>query len=711
MATIETTPGSTGYFEPREEACFTFARNGTQFVASPSSITSSSSPMMTPLPYKMQTSSSAIALTPHPMKDEKKRLSEYEFPAPAAKAESLYQSYLNHPSTQFRQQRFQELQAESYASKYASYTNSSQSLVRSHSLNNNSKKPTTTLALSMIEKEKMAFQYSPSNRDSVSSPPPPYLYSDHGVAPLDQSSHPLSSHNTMITPASLAWSKRNSLPLLSSSRPSATLNLSLANPIARNARELKRHSLPVTPSSTAGVQWPSAMTVTMAAVTRPKLARTMPPQAIPILYSGETRTPLVASTATTVFTPRTSRFFEKNGETDTLYSYKFSDDGMSSPKSAKGSSGIGARTRGRDVTDIHDKRDTSYSPNSEFPGFWKDAKHGRMHWVFLSLSLVAAGSALWIYLMVPALVLWSTALPGVLAVLLGAQYVSYRWRRNKHSKYKELLKGRRHSSAGLSSMRAASAALTNSSAAATANHAHRPSDSSMHTSVGSTCSDSFLEPHQPSPPNNLKYQFQHQYFRTNSTSSTTAGSISVSGSPPPPTTTTTTPPHHKFADGYQQQSQYQNGSLPEYRQSWGSLHNQKSQELLSNKPRSRTIQRQNSSSSIASSETVSSTSTASEIESCAPLRSPGLNNPMPLMSSPIGPALKSSDSLTSLNSVMMMAPPPAYVSKKCGEVITGEGGETLSEKAKALIGVELPEISSVGDLLSEFTVDFGTIQY
>ncbi|KAF9169358.1 hypothetical protein BGX20_010424 [Mortierella sp. AD010] len=761
--------------------------------------------MITALPYKMQ---APVALSPPNLqhnsrnnRDEKKRLSEYEFPSPAAKADSLHQSYLNHPFTQLRQQRLEEYRIQqeqqqqrqkiSYANKYASYTNSSHPLARSYS-NNNNNKPSTTTALSMIEKEKSAYNNSSNRNSIVSPPPPPYLYSDRGVAPLENQhryqyqypspSSPSSYGHTTITPASLAWNKRKSLPVpvLTPSRPATPSFLSSSNPLmAKTTRELKRHSLPVTPSAGAP-QWPSAMTMTVAAVTRPKLAKTMPPQSAPI--------PLGASTPTAVFTPRTSRLLLDRGETDSLYSYKFSsDDGQSTPRSA-GSPRItpaGADVRGSHshFLDMHHRVGTAScatngstrSHAQQFPGYWKDAKEHRMHWVFLSLGLMAAGSALWIYLMVPALLIWATALPTVLAVVVGAQYAGYRWRRYQHNKAQ--LNSHKPSATALSSMRAASAAFTSASAsaattavsgiattaasgtaatttsAATAtlgvvagtavNHAHRPSHSSMHTSVGSICGDSFLEPHQPSPPNILKSQFQHQYLRSNSSSST-----SSSG---PPT---------QFADGYtfhsqqQQQSGYGGnggqGALPEYRQSWSnqrSLGNEKGQEKDNDNGRSRTIRRQVSSSSIASSETVSSTSTASELEYAGSPSSPtkainspddrlglrlgaglGLgspaSSPMQMESAeatkggmdalvPSPAALKSSDSLCSLDSTNMMVPPPAYVSKKCGEVIISEKGETLSEKARFLLegGGGLPEIAPVGDLVSEFDFDFGTIQY
>ncbi|KAG0292617.1 hypothetical protein BGZ98_002512, partial [Dissophora globulifera] len=345
-------PESPSYFQPKDESSsFSFTRNGSQYLASPSSVTSCS-PMMTPLPFKMLHEPLQMPPTPHPSgRVEKNKLGEYEFPHSAGlvKGETTpFQSHLNHPFTQFRQQRLQEQQQhlatskspQTYVSKYASYTNSSQSFIRSQHLSG--LKPSTNMALSMIEKEKPAFHYTPnSNRDSlVSPPPPPYLPSDHGavVFPLDSSLPAFAAGHLAITPASLAKSKRSSLPPNSPSTFSPLA--SPTNPaLARTARELKRHSLPATASS-AAVQWPSAMTMAVAAVSRPKMARTMPSQGASFLYGNDgghgsdVRSPLATSTPT-VFTPRTTRLLEKS-ETDTLYSYKISEDGNSSPRSATG---------------------------------------------------------------------------------------------------------------------------------------------------------------------------------------------------------------------------------------------------------------------------------------------------------------------------------------------------------------------------------------
>ncbi|KAF8975125.1 hypothetical protein BGZ46_009416 [Entomortierella lignicola] len=704
-----TASGSLGHFQSKEESSFSSTKNGSQYLASPSSATSLSS-IVTPLPNKMQECSVAepSVLTPHPQRDAKKRLCEYEFPAPASKVGTMYQSpYSNHPFNHLRQQRLQDNQAQrSYVDKYASYTSSSQALGQSRQIDGS--------APSMIKKENSAFQNTPSTNngdDAVSPPPPPYLSSNHEVSPLDRRPSPSSlGHNTIIAPGSLAWNKRKSLPPpLSLTRPATSLSPT------RSAKELKRRSLPVTPSAGAP-QWPSAMTLTLAAVTRPKLARTVLPRAIPILYHGDTKSPLATSTPTAIFTPRTSHLLSEKSGNENLYSCNTLEYEQSAVKN-NSRSGTHHEFMQR-VRAAWSRRDI-YSNNSNsinnqeqsFPSFWKDAKQHRMHWVFSSLCILAAGSTLSIYLIAPALLIWAAAFPGVLTVLLGAQYAGYRWRRHKHRKAQS--QRRALPSASQSPMRAASAALnTSCSMTITATpainpmgkHARRPSQSSMHKSMSSVSSISSLGTHLPSPPNTLRSQYQHQYFRSNA-------SLTI-GSPV------------RFSDGYNiQQHTISSGTLPEYRQSSGSLHSQRSitsQKSLQ-KNRSRTIQHQGSISSIVSSETVSSTSTSSELELADSDPSfagtgrarfgSGLNEMVALPEE-----LESSDLLTSLDSPNTMLPPPspAYISKKCEEIVSDEG-ETLSEKVRSTMslvdGEELPEISSVGNLVSEIALDFETIQY
>ncbi|KAF9151320.1 hypothetical protein BG015_006824, partial [Linnemannia schmuckeri] len=346
--------------EGAEEASFfSLTRNGFQYPDSPSS--DISSPMMTPLPFKMMMpqplNNNIHLLTPATPavsvveKDDRKKLREYEFPSPAAvtsvaiKVEGQgIQPYQNHPFTQLRQQRQPPQQQRlptpltakatpvlSYSAKYANFTNNSstpitttsttQTVVRvsprsTHFNNqdndNNSRKPSTTMALSMIEKEKMAYQYPTHRISMVSPPPPPYISfsspssSDHGAGvgtapstttitqsaasaaaviaispPLHQQvpdQHLTYDPTIIITPASLtahiAKSKRHSLPVALSRSASSSSATSLSSPAIivagsgvtmsemvstttvtprvfspKASRDAKRHSLAVIPSS------------------------------------------------------------------------------------------------------------------------------------------------------------------------------------------------------------------------------------------------------------------------------------------------------------------------------------------------------------------------------------------------------------------------------------------------------------------------------
>ncbi|KAF9961101.1 hypothetical protein BGZ72_004865 [Mortierella alpina] len=695
-------PSSPSYLQSKDESSYSFNQKGSQGLALPSSETSAL-PVKTPIPYKMENP------MPLPMADtnihsgkdnEKTKLRQFEFPVALPNSDTKvdplsFQSYLSHPFTQHRQQKFQEQQThqpkphQTYASKYTSYTNSSQTRVRVNSSAYH--KPSTTSALSLIEKEKMTFQYQ-SHRDSLlSPPPPPYLHSDHGPN----------------SPFSTKSNKRKSLPV-SASSSSPTIAAS------RTARELKRHSLPVTPSPASGVQWPSAMTMTVAAVTRPKLARTLPPQAIPLFYpsGGELRSPspLSAVTPTAVFTPRSASRLIDRSETETLYSIR---SNVALPSASM------HRLRGLHLAGLKHPLTAAGAQRStkeQFPSFWQDAKEHRMHWAFYSFGVMAIGSLVWVAMM-PALFALAAVLPVVVALVLGAQYGGYHWRRRKYNK--QQLKDRQLSATAISSMRAASAALTHSrsssmvphaplgAAHVQTSHAHRGSQSSMHTSVGSINSDSFLEPHHPSPPPNLKSQFQHQYYRS-------SASMSHPLSPP-----------RRFAEGYCPNAGSRSQSpSPEYRQSWQTQQSQKTLGGNSSNRQSQAMQRQNSASSVASSETVSSSSTASEAQ-CDPPKDASILPAPAVESLVVDPipesatqALPSPDSPT-LESAMM-PPPPAYVSRKCEEMLmlaeseaSGDAetaaGETLSEKAR--LSVALPEIASMGNLSSEFSIDFGTFQY
>ncbi|KAG0375927.1 hypothetical protein BGX24_008498 [Mortierella sp. AD032] len=224
-----------------EASFFSLTRNGSHYPDSPSS--DISSPMMTPLPFKMMMDPS-LPLPLPPMaveKDDRKKLREYEFPSSVAiKVEGMpayHQSYQNHPFTQLRQPRQQQQHQQnqqlstppaakamtpaqlSYSAKYANFTTNStttttitpqqQPVVRvsprpTHIYKDNntsSRKPSTTMALSMIEKEKMTYQY-PSHRVSmVLPPPPPYISASPSPSSTDHGAGVGVGANTTTTTA------------------------------------------------------------------------------------------------------------------------------------------------------------------------------------------------------------------------------------------------------------------------------------------------------------------------------------------------------------------------------------------------------------------------------------------------------------------------------------------------------------------------------
>ncbi|KAF9098301.1 hypothetical protein BGX23_006534 [Mortierella sp. AD031] len=452
-------------------------------------------------------------------------------------------------------------------------------------------------------------------------------------------------------------------------------------------------------------------------------------------------------------------------------------------------------------------RSSSNERRQEFPGFWEDAKAHNMHWTVYSLGLVAVASLVWV-LMLPALMMWVPVFPGAVVLLMGTQYAAYRWRRRRHYRQQlkdrrpspAALSSMRAASAALTHSRSSSVIATAPSSpqlhplsfsspqrdhvrgvsigstggaggggvsvmmggVGGRGHAYRSSLSTMHTSVGSiTTGDSFLEPHQPSLPHHLRSQFQHQYYRQQS------GMSSAASSPPrfysEGYSESPSPPRHQGGGQQQtmsmsvvQQLQLQQQTpSPEYRRSWfsafrspvnngdvknnnGNIGGRWGEERLKN-------QRRESSSSIASSETVSSSSTDSGMDSNesspveAPARSPsslfgtGSFSSIPMTSPAIsvlalGLGEKkdkekergdlSGGDLSAM--LMMMPPPPAYVPRRYEDVSSGivmgvgvvdEKGRKWETEMEKKVALGLPEIAPLGDLMSEFAVDFGAIRY
>ncbi|KAF9213898.1 hypothetical protein CPC16_002903 [Podila verticillata] len=379
-------PDTPGYFNSKNENSYSFTRNGSQYIASPSS---PASPMMTPvLPYKENM--------------ETKRISEYEFPT-AVKVDSLYQSYLNHP---FNQQiknndaktspRLQKPQAyinnSDNNNKYSNYTKSSKNI--------------RLITIADASKDTKLDKMGMTTMDlgsptSLVSPPPPYIHpSGHGGEFDD--------------------SKEKS--------------------------------------------------TTTTTVARPKLARVLPPQAIPIVTTGSSPTfgpsSADAKLLSALPTMAMGRLIERS-ETETLYNLQMAEDASSSsPRSA---------ARGPMVSVMGAPMQAS------FPSFWEDARQQKMHWVFLSFGCVLLGSAIWVIAM-QAFVEWVMVMPAATVVLCALQFGRYRWRKNRFNKQRKLQESGRDNQFA-------------ETAAALAQRAQ-----------GGRGEMAFLEPHQP-----ISYEEAHQH--------------------------------------------------------------------------------------------------------------------------------------------------------------------------------------------------------
>ncbi|KAG0344836.1 hypothetical protein BG005_001647 [Podila minutissima] len=372
-------PDTPGYFNSKNENSYSFTRNGSQYIASPSS---PASPMMTPvLPYKGM---------------DIKRVSEYEFPT-AVKVDSLYQSYLNHPfnqqiknndaKTSPRLQKPQAFVNTNINNKYSNYTKNSKNIKLITIKDTKDKMGMTTMDLG-----------SPT---SLVSPPPPYIHSSgHGVGFDD--------------------SKETS--------------------------------------------------TTATTVARPKLARVLPPQAIPIITSSSpTFGPSSADAKLLSATPTSVAMggLIERSETETLYNLQMADDvSSSSPRTS---------TREPMVSVLGSPMQAS------FPSFWEDSRQQKMHWVFLSFGCVLLGSAIWVIAM-QVFVEWVMVMPAATVVLCALQFGRYRWRKNRFNKQKKLQESD----------------LANQYVEAAASLAQR--------SQGDRREMAFLEPHQP-----ISYDEAHQH--------------------------------------------------------------------------------------------------------------------------------------------------------------------------------------------------------
>ncbi|KAG0332277.1 hypothetical protein BG000_010198 [Podila horticola] len=414
--------------------------------------------------------------------------------------------------------------------------------------------PTTTSALSMIEQEKRmsvgSIDYyaregrqefyqavhvfgqghsirsddlmdSPNSRRQsmtpslTSPPPPPYLYSDHGVA---------FPNNNYIDHKYSPSESSSSGPMRPQS-PTTPLPAGMT-----------------TPGHRGSVQgWPSAMAMSLATaapVARPKQARTPPPHALTISSSSPTVshgpmsasgiyhpnkifTPVTPDTATTPgFTPRASRLMDR-GDTDTLYSFQLSDAESGNSPSAK-ARGPQSRAMGHikngSIT-LSSAAQAAAEANSAsaapyFPGFWEDARQHRLHWMTFTAGCALVLSTAWIVAMPAILAATSFGIVGVpiaMLLLLSVQFSTHRWRRHCHCK----LTSKKRSAVAVHAHAAAAAALMPSSPSSStranrSNWSPRPSSlssvtslneplpASIHSSSPKIRPTSFLESHQPS---------------------------------------------------------------------------------------------------------------------------------------------------------------------------------------------------------------------
>ncbi|KAF9408031.1 hypothetical protein BGZ76_005946, partial [Entomortierella beljakovae] len=265
-----------------------------------------------------------------------KRASECEFPAKAIKVESPYQSYLNHPFMQLGGNPT-HANMKPYVSKYNSYTNSSKNIkliTIPSSATSTGKTGDDKFKHSLNDELSLNSPTSP-----LVSPPPPYLPSEHGEN-----------------------------------------KFKYGFDVKKSPDQLQQHQF---------AQWPSMMKLssTTGAVTanlaRPKLARVLPPQAIPILTNGLANVPVEASypSPVTPSSSRASRFIDGK-EVEALQSYAPQHNTVN---------GTSATVNVMPVSQVDATCNMSY-PDS----FWEDARQSKMHWVLLPFGCVMLGTSVWV---------------------------------------------------------------------------------------------------------------------------------------------------------------------------------------------------------------------------------------------------------------------------------------------------------------------------
>ncbi|CAO3570847.1 unnamed protein product [Mortierella alpina] len=280
-----------------------------------------------------------------------KRASDFEVAATAVKVDMPYHSYLNHPFTHPKELEHRQQKQQTSINKYSSYTISSKS-IRLITI------PSKKMAGIMNEDLSLNSPTSP-----LVSPPPPYLHSSGPEQHGD------------------------------------------SKPYGFDTKKQQ-------PS----VQWPSMMKLsdatgaTTAAVTRPKMAKMLPPQAIPIQCD---ELPVAASPSPR----RASRLFD--GSQPSMCSAPHVPHDALSPE-------ISAATSL--VESFSTSHTTRMTPET-FPGFWHDTRQSKFLWIFLPFSCVTLGSVAWALTM-QVFVELAIVMPMVALIMLSLQFGRYRWRRS-----------------------------------------------------------------------------------------------------------------------------------------------------------------------------------------------------------------------------------------------------------------------------------------
>ncbi|KAG0209145.1 hypothetical protein BGX28_010525 [Mortierella sp. GBA30] len=311
---------------------------------------------------------------PHPnsKNDPSKRVSDFGLEATAIKVDKPYHFHANQPFVRSKDSKMELRQQnpQAYVNKYSSYTNSSKS-IRLVTI------PSKKVMDIMNEDLCLNSPTSP-----LVSPPPPYLHSYSSEQYGDTKSF-----------------------------------------------DKKRHSL-MQQQQQPSAQWPSMMKlspatgITTATVTRPKAAKVMPPQAIPIHSDeGVVAVPSTPRRTSRLFDSNQARMFNIHAPQDTLA------QGTASAVS-------GSVTT---LSSIHETATTSQT----YPSFWKDARQSRFHWVILPLGCLTLGSAL-LVLTMQIFVELAIIMPLATLVLLSLQFGRYRWKRGRflkqqHTKNHEFL--------------------------------------------------------------------------------------------------------------------------------------------------------------------------------------------------------------------------------------------------------------------------------